>query len=77
MSPHIGDTQKVNLYCTLIKKEVGVIQKYCEIYDTQNNETEKFEWVNDICLNRYDCQKKEIVCRFSTRDLPDLPNPFK
>lgn len=76
MSPGAGDTQKVDLDCPFVHKTIGMIQKYCEIFDTQG-EGQKLEWVNDICLNRYECEKKGVMCRYSSKNYPGLPNPFK
>ncbi len=76
MKHNPGDTRKINLHCPLVNKEIGMIQRYCEIFDTQSCESTQFEWVNDICLNRYECEKKGVLCKFCTRDIPGARNPF-
>jgi hypothetical protein len=75
MVPAPGETQKVDLDCPLAGKTIGMIQKCCEVFDTHNAE-QKCEWINDICLNRLECEKKSILCRYATRLYSD-PNPFK
>lgn len=76
MAPNVGDTQKIELYCPMANKQISIIQKYCEIFSTHEEEKE-YLWINEICLYRFECQKLQILCRYNTRDLPGVPDPFK